>query len=190
MSAIPFVTLDDPRYGEAVQVAPLVRRVIANNPSKFTYHGTGTYIVGARRRRRHRSRARARRASRRAARRRSTASGAGDPRHALPRRPLAARRVAEGRDRRADVAFGPHGDDVRRADPDDDDRRRTAEAERRDGRRSRPTPTSSPTCASPTARSRRRATGGRCAPCTRRATRRTTCASRSTRSRRCSPATT
>ena len=46
MSAIPFVTLDEPRYGEAVQVAPLVRRVIAKNPSKFTYRGTGTYIVG------------------------------------------------------------------------------------------------------------------------------------------------
>ncbi len=44
---IPFVTLDDPRYGDAVQVAPLIRRVIARNPSKFTYHGTGTYIVGA-----------------------------------------------------------------------------------------------------------------------------------------------
>ena len=44
---IPFVTLDDPRYGEAVEVAPLIRRVIARNPSKFTYHGTGTYIVGA-----------------------------------------------------------------------------------------------------------------------------------------------
>ncbi len=43
---IPFVTLDDPRYGEAVPVAPLVRRVVANNPSKFTYHGTGTYLVG------------------------------------------------------------------------------------------------------------------------------------------------
>lgn len=44
--SIPFVTLADPRYGEVVQVAPLVRRVIADNPSKFTYHGTGTYIVG------------------------------------------------------------------------------------------------------------------------------------------------
>ena len=43
---IPFVTLDDPRYGEAVQVSPLIRRVIARNPSKFTYFGTGTYIVG------------------------------------------------------------------------------------------------------------------------------------------------
>jgi glyoxylase-like metal-dependent hydrolase (beta-lactamase superfamily II) len=46
MTAIPFVTLDDPRYGTAVQVSPLVRRVIANNPSKYTYLGTGTYIVG------------------------------------------------------------------------------------------------------------------------------------------------
>jgi glyoxylase-like metal-dependent hydrolase (beta-lactamase superfamily II) len=46
MSAIPFVTLDQPRYGEVVQVAPHVRRVIADNPSKFTYHGTGTYLIG------------------------------------------------------------------------------------------------------------------------------------------------
>lgn len=46
MSAIPFVTLAEPRYGTAVQVSPLVRRLIANNPSKYTYLGTGTYIVG------------------------------------------------------------------------------------------------------------------------------------------------
>lgn len=46
MTGIPFVRLDDPRYGEVVQVAPLVRRVIARNPSKFTYHGTGTYVIG------------------------------------------------------------------------------------------------------------------------------------------------
>jgi glyoxylase-like metal-dependent hydrolase (beta-lactamase superfamily II) len=46
MDAIPFVTLDEPRYGVSVQVSPLVRRVIADNPSKYTYHGTGTYIVG------------------------------------------------------------------------------------------------------------------------------------------------
>ena len=44
--SIPYVTLDDPQYGQAVSVAPLIRRVIAKNPSKFTYHGTGTYIVG------------------------------------------------------------------------------------------------------------------------------------------------
>jgi glyoxylase-like metal-dependent hydrolase (beta-lactamase superfamily II) len=46
VSAIPFVTLDTPHYGAAVQVSPLVRRVIAENPSKYTYLGTGTYIVG------------------------------------------------------------------------------------------------------------------------------------------------
>lgn len=46
MTAIPFVTLEDPRYGEVVQVSPLVRRLVANNPSKFTYRGTGTYLVG------------------------------------------------------------------------------------------------------------------------------------------------
>lgn len=45
---IPFVRLDDPRYGEVVQVSPLVQRVIARNPSKFSYLGTGTYIVGDR----------------------------------------------------------------------------------------------------------------------------------------------
>ncbi len=46
MTAVPFVTLDDPLYGTVVQVAPNVRRVVARNPSKFTYHGTGTYLVG------------------------------------------------------------------------------------------------------------------------------------------------
>lgn len=33
-------------YGRADQVSPLVRRVVANNPGPFTFHGTGTYIVG------------------------------------------------------------------------------------------------------------------------------------------------
>ncbi len=46
MSGIPYVLLDDPRYGELVQVSPLVQRVIARNPGKFTAWGTGTYIVG------------------------------------------------------------------------------------------------------------------------------------------------
>lgn len=45
--SIPFVTLAEPSYGDAVQVAPLIRRVIAKNPSKYTYLGTGTYIVGS-----------------------------------------------------------------------------------------------------------------------------------------------
>lgn len=44
---IPFVpALDDPRYGEAVRVSPLIRRVIAKNPGKYSYTGTGTYIIG------------------------------------------------------------------------------------------------------------------------------------------------
>jgi glyoxylase-like metal-dependent hydrolase (beta-lactamase superfamily II) len=33
-------------YAAVAQVTPLVRRVIARNPSGFTYHGTNTYIVG------------------------------------------------------------------------------------------------------------------------------------------------
>ena len=33
-------------YGEAAELSPLVRRVIAPNPSPFTFHGTGTYVVG------------------------------------------------------------------------------------------------------------------------------------------------
>lgn len=42
-------TQHDPVYGEAVQVAPLVQRVTAANPSPFTFAGTGTYIVGGQR---------------------------------------------------------------------------------------------------------------------------------------------
>jgi glyoxylase-like metal-dependent hydrolase (beta-lactamase superfamily II) len=33
-------------YGALAEVSPMVRRVIARNPSAFTFHGTGTYIVG------------------------------------------------------------------------------------------------------------------------------------------------
>ncbi len=36
----------DPRYGEAVRLSPLVRRITVNNPSAFTFHGTNTYLVG------------------------------------------------------------------------------------------------------------------------------------------------
>jgi glyoxylase-like metal-dependent hydrolase (beta-lactamase superfamily II) len=43
---IPFVFDHDPRYGEAVEAAPLIRRVTAKNPGKFSGLGTGTYIVG------------------------------------------------------------------------------------------------------------------------------------------------
>lgn len=36
----------DPAYGAAVKLSPLVTRVLANNPSPFTFHGTGTYLIG------------------------------------------------------------------------------------------------------------------------------------------------
>jgi glyoxylase-like metal-dependent hydrolase (beta-lactamase superfamily II) len=46
---VDFVTLaeEDFEYGVADEVAPGIRRLIARNPSKFTYRGTGTYIVGS-----------------------------------------------------------------------------------------------------------------------------------------------
>jgi len=46
LAAIPFKRALDFEYGEVAQVAPGIRRVIANNPSAFTLYGTGTYIVG------------------------------------------------------------------------------------------------------------------------------------------------
>jgi glyoxylase-like metal-dependent hydrolase (beta-lactamase superfamily II) len=47
MAGIPFVGAIDPlRYAEAELVGPKVRRVVARNPSKFTFTGTGTYIIG------------------------------------------------------------------------------------------------------------------------------------------------
>lgn len=33
-------------YGVAERVTPQIRRVVARNPSPFTFHGTGTYIIG------------------------------------------------------------------------------------------------------------------------------------------------
>jgi glyoxylase-like metal-dependent hydrolase (beta-lactamase superfamily II) len=33
-------------YGEVAELSPLIRRVVARNPSAFTLYGTGTYIVG------------------------------------------------------------------------------------------------------------------------------------------------
>ena len=45
-SPIPFVPPIEVTYGEATRLSPLVRRVVAENPSKYTYMGTGTYLVG------------------------------------------------------------------------------------------------------------------------------------------------
>jgi len=36
----------DPRYADCVEIAPTIRRVVARNPSNFTFYGTGTYIIG------------------------------------------------------------------------------------------------------------------------------------------------
>lgn len=47
--SIPFVPrIDNAPYAVAENVTPLIQRVIAKNPSKFTYHGTGTYLLGTR----------------------------------------------------------------------------------------------------------------------------------------------
>lgn len=43
-----FNTDFDPRHGELVDVSPLLRRIVCNNPSKYTFHGTGTYVIGRR----------------------------------------------------------------------------------------------------------------------------------------------
>ncbi|MDH3704929.1 MAG: MBL fold metallo-hydrolase [Acidimicrobiia bacterium] len=43
---VAFDTDHDVVYGAVDQLSPLIRRVTANNPSKFTFRGTGTYIVG------------------------------------------------------------------------------------------------------------------------------------------------
>ena len=46
MAGIPFKTEFDFEYGRCDQLSPLIRRVIANNSSPFTFTGTGTYIIG------------------------------------------------------------------------------------------------------------------------------------------------
>ncbi len=44
--SIPFIKDLQFAYGTVSGLSPLVRRVIAQNPSAFTFHGTGTYVVG------------------------------------------------------------------------------------------------------------------------------------------------
>lgn len=41
-----FDTDFEPHYGELVAVSPLLRRIVCENPSKYTFHGTGTYVIG------------------------------------------------------------------------------------------------------------------------------------------------
>lgn len=43
---IPFRREMEFEYGAVDRLSPMVRRVIARNPSPFTFHGTGTYILG------------------------------------------------------------------------------------------------------------------------------------------------
>jgi glyoxylase-like metal-dependent hydrolase (beta-lactamase superfamily II) len=45
--ALEFDTHFEPAYGNAVEVAPGVLRLTANNPGPFTFHGTNSYIVGS-----------------------------------------------------------------------------------------------------------------------------------------------
>ena len=44
--AIPFIQEHEVVRSVATRISPLVRRIVADNPSAFTYHGTGTFIVG------------------------------------------------------------------------------------------------------------------------------------------------
>lgn len=44
---IPFNRELEFEYGRVDQLSPQIRRVVANNPSPFTLHGTGTYILGS-----------------------------------------------------------------------------------------------------------------------------------------------
>ncbi|MBI3676663.1 MAG: MBL fold metallo-hydrolase [Proteobacteria bacterium] len=46
--AIPFIRDFEANYGASESVSPLIRRVLAKNPSAFTFKGTGVYIVGNR----------------------------------------------------------------------------------------------------------------------------------------------
>lgn len=46
MGEIPFVREIEFEYGAVDRLSPMIRRVVANNPTPFTFHGTGTYIVG------------------------------------------------------------------------------------------------------------------------------------------------
>jgi glyoxylase-like metal-dependent hydrolase (beta-lactamase superfamily II) len=45
--ALPFKTSMSFAYGEPRELAPGIVRIVANNPSPFTFKGTNTYILGA-----------------------------------------------------------------------------------------------------------------------------------------------
>jgi len=43
---IPYVRQFDVPYAEEIRVSPLITRVLAKNPSAFTFKGTGVYLIG------------------------------------------------------------------------------------------------------------------------------------------------
>src|SRR5947208_4857751 len=43
---IPFRREFSFEYGRLEPVAPMIRRIVARNPSPFTFRGTGTYVIG------------------------------------------------------------------------------------------------------------------------------------------------
>jgi glyoxylase-like metal-dependent hydrolase (beta-lactamase superfamily II) len=45
-TAMPFSRKLEFEYGRLEQVAPMLRRIVARNPSPFTWHGTGTFVIG------------------------------------------------------------------------------------------------------------------------------------------------
>jgi glyoxylase-like metal-dependent hydrolase (beta-lactamase superfamily II) len=48
METPEFKTAFEPAHGSAVQAAPDILRVTANNPGPFTFHGTNSYVAGRR----------------------------------------------------------------------------------------------------------------------------------------------
>ena len=45
-----FLTEPEPKRGVALPVVPGISRIVANNPSLMTYHGTNTYLIETQRR--------------------------------------------------------------------------------------------------------------------------------------------
>jgi glyoxylase-like metal-dependent hydrolase (beta-lactamase superfamily II) len=46
MASPEFKTEFDPRHGECIEMVPGLARVVCNNPSPFTFHGTNSYLLG------------------------------------------------------------------------------------------------------------------------------------------------
>ncbi len=46
-AAIPYIRDFEPRYGQLVRIAPHVRRLVANNPGRFSGWGTNVYVIGS-----------------------------------------------------------------------------------------------------------------------------------------------